>query len=86
MADAVRQEGADEWNAPLARRLGAELLATVQVVRRPPTLGRLVHRRWKVRRVPLTDAPAAFEDARRAAPGAQHVVLCPPFRLTVRST
>ena len=47
------------------------------------TLGRLVHRRWKVLRTPLEDTAAAFDEARRATPGAEAVVLAHPVRLTV---
>ena len=47
-------------------------------------LGRRVHRRWLVRRVPRDDAAAAFEEARRAAPSAKAVVLARhPMLLTV---
>lgn len=47
------------------------------------TLNRLVHRRWKVERMPLEAIPEALDVARRGSPNAKVAVLTHPYHLSI---
>ena len=56
------------WAAVYINTLGVDKVSVASLYE-AAKFGRLVHRRWSCRRLPLDEAAAAFEEERRAHPG-----------------
>ena len=69
--------------AYLNEHLGDGAAVSVASLYEAAKLGRRVHRRWAVKRTPVADTAAAFEEVRRSLPTAKAVVLIHPMRMAV---